>query len=284
MRFSAVETMFRVVVQAGLLLMASGPLWAQDDSSFALHTFNHDDRRIRYLDQGTGRVLFLVHGMAADHRDWKFQIPVLTRKYRVVALDLAFFGESDPGPLPHTTRNHARDCLALLDHLAIEKAVLMGHSLGSWIIREMYGMRPRLAEALVDVDGGGLADPAMEHLGLEKGIYGPGSPPYPSAFNLKRLGLHKERVALLREQFGGRNPRAQRDRSPAGRWCRVPVLVVLCSYGAFSQDEVPEGWVETNLPSTDASLVVIRESGHWVTLERPQELNRILLGFLSRLP
>ena len=69
-----------------------------------------------------------------------------------------------------------------------------------------------------------------------------------------------------------------------GKWCRVPVLVVLCSYGAFSQDDVPEGWVETNLPSTDASLVVIRESGHWVTLERPQELNRILLGFLSRLP
>lgn len=162
--------MFRLVFPASLLLMASVSLWAQGGSSIALRTFTHDERRIRYLDQGTGRVLFLVHGMTADHRDWKFQIPELARNYRVVALDLAFFGESDPGPLPHTTRNHARDCLALLDQLGIEKAVLAGHSLGAWIIREMYGMRPRVAEALVDVDGGGLADPAMAQLGLEKEI------------------------------------------------------------------------------------------------------------------
>lgn len=80
--------------------MALDSLWAQDDSSFALRNFTHDERRIRYLDQGTGRVLFLVHGMTTDHRD----------------------------------------CLAP-----------------------------------VDVDGGGLADPALEQLGLEKGIYDPGS-------------------------------------------------------------------------------------------------------------
>ena len=111
--------------------------------------------------------------MAGDHQDWRFQIPDLTRTYRVVAPDLAFFGQSDPGQLPHTTRNHGRDCLALMDHLGIEKAVLVGHSLGSWIIKEMYLMSPGRVEALVDVDGGGLADPAMENLGRQKGIYGP---------------------------------------------------------------------------------------------------------------
>ena len=88
----------------------------------------------------------------------------------------------------------------------------------------------------------------------------------------------------MKEQFGGRNPRAQRDRSPEGKWCRVPVLVVLSSHGAFSQEDIPEGWEEENLPSTDGRLVVIRESGHWVTLERPQKVSRILLRFLSRLP
>ncbi len=263
--------------------MVSETLVGQDEFSSTLDTFTYQGRRIRYADQGTGRVVLLVHGMAGDHHDWRFQMPAAAGKYRVVVPDLAFFGQSDPGPLPHTTRNHARDSLALMDHLSIEKAVLVGHSLGSWIIREMYQMSPQRVEALVDVDGGGLADPAMEQLGLEKGIYGPTAPAYPSPFNLKRLGLHKQRIAQLKKQMGGRNPRAQRDRSPEGKWCRVPLLVVLCSYGAFSQEEIPEGWEQENLPSAESRLVVIRESGHWVMVERPKELNRILLGFLGRL-
>ena len=147
----------------------------------------------------------------------------------------------------------------------------------------MYQMSPQRVEALVDVDGGGLADPAMEKLGLEKGIYGPTARPFPSPFNLKRLALHKQRIAQLKVQLGGQNARAQRDRSPEGKWCRVPVLVVLCSYGVFSQDEIPEGWEQENLPSADSCLVVIRDSGHWVMLERPKKLNRILLRFLGRL-
>ena len=63
-----------------------------------------------------------------------------------------------------------------MDHLGIKKAVLVGHSIGSWIIREMYQISPQRVEALVDVDGGGLADPAMEQLGLEKGSTAPQRP------------------------------------------------------------------------------------------------------------
>ena len=104
--------MFLLASLISLLLTVSGTLAGQDNSFSTLHTFTQEGRRLRYADQGTGRVVLLVHGLAGDHHDWRFQIPVVAGKNRVVVPDLAFFGQSDSGALPHTTRNHARDCLA----------------------------------------------------------------------------------------------------------------------------------------------------------------------------
>ena len=134
--------------------------------------------------------------------------PVLSKKYRVIAPDLAFFGKSDPAPRPHTSQNHAADCLALLDHLGIEQAVIVGNSMGGFVARNIYLTVPERVKALVEVDNDAMV-PAVSDLVLQSKllkVYRPKGRQYYSKVNVKRLKQYEQRKAELREQFGGRAP------------------------------------------------------------------------------
>ena len=263
-----------------LLLTASLP--AQAAGLPPLKTFEQDGRKIYYSDTGSGSTVLLLHGYASDHGDWRHQIPVLSKRYRVIAPDLAFFGKSDPGPRPHTTKNHAADCLALLDRLGIEQAVVVGHSMGGFIARDIYLTAPERVKALVEVDNDGMV-PALSDLAKLLHVYRPKGREYLSQFNVRRLKRYEERKAELREQFGGKSPRAFHEPTPEGKWCNVPLLSIFTSRQAFSQDDIPESWARANFPTEKPHLVIIRDSGHWVTLEQPELVNEALLDFLGEL-
>lgn len=247
-----------------------------------LKTFEQDGRKIYYSDTGSGSTVLLLHGYASDHTDWRHQIPVLSKRYRVIAPDLAFFGKSDPGSRPHTTKNHGADCLALLDRLGIEQAVVVGHSMGGFIARDIYLTAPERVKALVEVDNDGMV-PALSDLPKLLHVYRPKGGEYLSQFNFKRHKRYEKRKAELREQFGGKSPRAFHEATPEGKWCNVPLLSIFTSRGAFSQDDIPDNWTRENFPTERSHLVIIRDSGHWVMLEQPERVNEALLKFLEQL-
>ena len=56
----------------------------------------------------------------------------------------------------------------------------------------------------------------------------------------------------------------------------------MTSRGAYSQDDIPDNWVQENFPSEQPQLVIIRDSAHWVMLEQPERVNEALLNFLER--
>jgi pimeloyl-ACP methyl ester carboxylesterase len=241
-------------------------------------------RTIRYLETGRGRTVLLLHGFACDHTDWRYQIPLLAKRHRVIAPDLAYFGQSDPGERPHTTVNHAKDCLRLMDHLGVRKAVLVGHSMGGWIARDIYLRAPDRVEGIVEVDNTAVA-PALDQLPKILNVHRPSGKEYSSAVNDKRREKYLACRREMAKRFGAKNPgKAVYKSSPEGKWCAVPVLVIWTSRGAFSRDAIPQGWVPEHFPSSDAHLAIIRDSGHWPMLERPEQVNEALLNFLGDLP
>ncbi|WP_448507348.1 alpha/beta fold hydrolase [Immundisolibacter sp.] len=90
-----------------------------------------DGGRLHYRREGRGEPLVLVHGFGLDHRVWAPQWPVLTESFDVISYDLRGFGRSSlPGEAPYA---HHQDLRALLDALKVERAHLIGHSLGGGI-------------------------------------------------------------------------------------------------------------------------------------------------------
>ena len=135
-----------------------------------MQEFRLGRRLLLYSDEGAGRPLLLLHGAAAerDEAEWDHQRPVLASAgYRVVFPLRAGRGGSDPdGPV--TLARDARDAWALLDHLGLQRAVLIGHSAGAAVARQMYLTRPGGVQAIVSVDSA-----AFGKLDFQTGALGP---------------------------------------------------------------------------------------------------------------
>jgi 3-oxoadipate enol-lactonase len=107
--------------------------------------------RLYVEETGTGPALVLIHGLTLDHRMWADQIAAFAVSHRVLACDLRGFGLSDPA-LPDQRYSHAADLKTLLDHLGIERATLVGLSMGGWPAVDFALAYPEATAALILVD------------------------------------------------------------------------------------------------------------------------------------
>jgi pimeloyl-ACP methyl ester carboxylesterase len=123
------------------LITASMPArsWAQDKYFDAAGT------RIRYVEQGSGAPVELVHGFANTLEIWANTriVQDLARNYHVIAFDLRGHGKSDR---PHEPSRYGRelgfDLVRLLDHLGIQRAHVVGYSLGGYTLSQLLTLRP----------------------------------------------------------------------------------------------------------------------------------------------
>jgi pimeloyl-ACP methyl ester carboxylesterase len=88
---------------------------------------------IAYLDEGEGRPLVFVHGLASDFQVWRKNIPLLALHYRCIALDLPAYGQSSKGDYPISMAFFAEAVAAFIRKLALEDVVLVGHSMGGQV-------------------------------------------------------------------------------------------------------------------------------------------------------
>lgn len=113
-------------------------------------------RRIAYRRCGNGPTLLLIHGLAGSSSTWADVLPLLAEKFTVVSPDLPGHGDSDKGPGDYSLGSLAsilRDLLAVLD---IERATIVGQSLGGGIAMQLAYQYPECCGRLVLVDSGGL--------------------------------------------------------------------------------------------------------------------------------
>jgi pimeloyl-ACP methyl ester carboxylesterase len=137
---------------AMLLVAAPLTVYAKDgESKFA--TLN--GAKIHYQSYGEGSDAFvLVHGWSSNLAAWGYQIPDLAKRARVIALDLPGHGQSDKPQLSYSMDHFAAAIDAVMKDAKVERGVLLGHSMGTPVVRQFYRKYPKKTLAIVIVDGG----------------------------------------------------------------------------------------------------------------------------------
>ena len=113
------------------------------------------DVKIHYYDIGKTNkkdALILIHGWACNADFWKESFSAFPN-YRVIAIDLPGHGKSDKPKVDYSMEYFARSIDAVMKQAKVERAVLVGHSMGTPVVRQFYRIYPQETLGLVIVDG-----------------------------------------------------------------------------------------------------------------------------------
>ncbi len=113
-------------------------------------------RELAYLTGGEGPTVLLIHGIGGDWRTWEPVLDGLARHHRVIAVDLPGHGESAGSAGDYSLGAHASALRDLTSALDIDRATVIGHSLGGGIAMQFSYQYPERCERLVLVSSGGL--------------------------------------------------------------------------------------------------------------------------------
>ena len=269
------------------------------------HLSADDGIRLYYEEAGSGTPVVFVHEFAGDHRSWEPQLRYFSRRYRCIAFNARGWPPSDV-PQDVARYSQARACediRSVLDALSIDKAHIVGLSMGGLSTLHFGLTHPTRARSLLVAGAGYGSEPAerekfrteavviaakLEKEGMatfaEAYAYGPTR----VQFENKDARGFAEFKAMLAEHSakGAANTQlgVQRDRPSIFDLedklaaCRVPMLVV-------TGDEdwpclLPNLFIKRTCPT--AGLLVIPNSGHAVNLEEPAAFNAALGDFLAQ--
>ena len=135
------------------LWIASAPLPAQSVSK-QVEIFG---QKIHYIEAGSGPNVLLLHGLGGDATNWEFTVPALASKYHVWAPDQIGFGASDKPMINYRVQTLVDFLEAFCQKVGIDKATLVGNSLGGWTAAEFTLEHPERVEKLVLVDSAGYS-------------------------------------------------------------------------------------------------------------------------------
>jgi pimeloyl-ACP methyl ester carboxylesterase len=278
----------RLVFFAILVLVLAAPaaVSAKDgESKFA--TLN--GAKIHYQSYGQGSDAFvLVHGWSSNLTAWGYQIPELAKRGRVIALDLPGHGQSDKPQIAYTMDHFAAAIDAVMKDAKVERAVLLGHSMGTPVVRQFYRKYPKKTLAIVIVDGAlrPFGDRAMRDQIL-KTFKSPG---------------YKEAARPMFDQMAGLVPADQRERL----WesfantphdvlvsamesmyddalygtdkINVPVLAILAKSPIWPADT--EQFLKGLAP--DLEFHMWEGVDHFLHHEKPREFNDAVIAFVDK--
>ena len=121
-----------------------------------LFTSKGDNITLQLAQWGDGEdCLLCVHGMTANCRCWDRLAPALSKRHRVLGVDLRGRGLSDKPASGYSLEHHAHDLRHLVDHLGLDNVTLLGHSLGAYISVLFSALYPDKVAKLILLDGGG---------------------------------------------------------------------------------------------------------------------------------
>ena len=104
---------------------------------------------ISYSDIGTGSTVVLLHGFLENKTMWKDLAPNLSKKNRVLSIDLLGHGETECLGYVHSMEENAEIVKAILSRLRIRKAVIIGHSMGGYVALAFAELYPKIVKGIV---------------------------------------------------------------------------------------------------------------------------------------
>ena len=268
------------------------------------HVTAGDGVRLYVEDAGDGFPVLFVHEFAGDHRSWEPQMRALSRRYRCIAYNARGYPPSDvPADQAAYSQDQAvADAVAVLDALDVERAHVVGLSMGGFATLHLGLRHPDRARSLVVAACGYGAQPEKrEAFREESAVVADAFAEEGAAEVAKRYAIGPARV-----QFQNKDPRgwaefaaqlAEHDSQGSARTMRgvqrerpslydlteelealdVPTLVVV-----GDEDEgclEPSLMLKRTIPT--AGLAVLPRTGHTCNLEEPEAFNRLLERFFA---
>lgn len=246
-------------------------------------------QKIYYYDIGSGPHLVLVHGLGGDADQWAYCFEALSAKHRVVALDLLGFGRSDKPSITYRIGGFVEVLDGFLHGLGIERASLLGHSLGGWIVAAFALQFPDRVDKLVLNDACGVDSGAIKlPVDLNISTHAHMREMLESMFYNKTMvtdalvdlaySLHLERddgptIRSILETFS--RPDEKLDHSISA--LRTPTLLLWGEQDALTPLSLARSFERFILGSR---LEVIPDCGHFPALEKPAEFTQRVLEFL----
>ena len=144
---------FFICPAAGLVLLLFLVRPVHADTPWPRVAVSRDGTPISYEVSGTGDpALVFVHGWSCDARYWRCQVPVFSRKHRVIVLDLAGHGHSGTSRTRYTMKAFGEDVQAVTEAAGTPRVILIGHSMGGSVIAEAAALMPDHVIGLIGVD------------------------------------------------------------------------------------------------------------------------------------
>ncbi len=103
----------------------------------------YKNAKIHFSSTGKGSAIVLLHGFLEDISMWKNIVPILSKKHRVITIDLLGHGKTKNIGYVHTMQDHAKMVHAILQHLQLRRYFLIGHSMGGYIALAYAKLYPK---------------------------------------------------------------------------------------------------------------------------------------------
>jgi pimeloyl-ACP methyl ester carboxylesterase len=283
---------FRLFLSLICLLLLAGTAGAQGSKPSPAESryASLDGARIHYESYGKGRdALVLIHGWSCSIDYWRELIPDLSKRSRVIAIDLPGHGLSDKPQVAYTMDLFARAVDAVMRDAGVKRGVLVGHSMGTPVARQFYRRYPQETLAIVIVDG------ALRPYGDKKLMEGFIAP--------LRNANYKEVGAGMLAGMGGPGLSPELKERIQASFLKTPQYVLVSAMEGMADDSiwgqdkinVPVLAIMTKSPFWPADTEQFYRSiaprldfqrwdgvGHFLMMEKPKEFDAAVIAFLDK--
>ena len=250
---------------------------------------------ISYSDTGKGTTIVLLHGFLENKTMWNHYVDAFSKNYRVVTIDLLGHGKTEPRGYVHTMEDNADVVNEVLSHLKIEKAILIGHSMGGYVALAFAELYTEKVQGLVLLNSTSKPDNAERKLNRTRAIKAV-KLNYTAFISLAIGNLfsenNRERLAtnieLVKEEAlktplqgiiaSLEGMKIRKDKEIILHTNLFPMLLILGEKDPVLNYEESIQQIE----NTNVSLVTFPD-GHMSSIENETELTAVLLDFFNKI-
>lgn len=255
---------------------------------------------IFYTDSGVedGEPIILAHAFPFTHEMWLPQVEMLNERWRVITYDMRGLGRSDPGNGEFTLDEYVDDLLRLMDHFGIERAVVVGLSMGGYVSMRLCERAPERVRALALCSTRAAADDAQAAEGRVRAIEfirHRGVRPFAEDFIKKLFApqTYASEPQIIDHQLAiieGHQPigvigairalATRPDLTPGLARVAVPTLILYGEEDALTPVAIGR---EIQAKIAGSEFHAIPAAAHMCNLENPEQFNERLYDFLMGL-
>jgi 3-oxoadipate enol-lactonase len=261
-----------------------------------LSSIHSQDAEIYYDVAGAGPPVVLLHPFPVDHQFWFPVVAFLASRYQLIMPDLRGHGESTLGEGPATIEKQACDIARVMTHAGIERAPLVGVSIGGYTIFEFWRRFAPRVKALVLANTKAQADTSearAARFAAANDVLRGGTEPFFESMLQRVLGettrrsrpdlvegvLRMMRKMSAEDVAGVQRGMAERSDSVATlKTISVPTLII------SGEEDITTGVADAelmkqNIPGSQMKMVA--KAGHYSPWEQPEEVGRMIRQFLD---